>query len=119
MENKGFYLPKTTVFCVVVHTYWIHANIFYPLVYVGFVSSLFHWCFSSSRTSSILSKDHPPDKKPKSDKTSLTCNEFDPTGNLHLTDRAHPPLVFFLAISLCHIILHPLPSVFLSVCTTV
>uniref|UniRef100_A0A3B4XF39 Rho guanine nucleotide exchange factor 12 n=1 Tax=Seriola lalandi dorsalis TaxID=1841481 RepID=A0A3B4XF39_SERLL len=33
-----------------------------------------------SRTSSILSKDHPPDKKPKSDKTSLPSNEFDPTG---------------------------------------
>uniref|UniRef100_A0A3B4XTP8 Rho guanine nucleotide exchange factor 12 n=1 Tax=Seriola lalandi dorsalis TaxID=1841481 RepID=A0A3B4XTP8_SERLL len=32
-----------------------------------------------SRTSSILSKDHPPDKKPKSDKTSLPSNEFDPT----------------------------------------
>ncbi|KAM6933645.1 rho guanine nucleotide exchange factor 12 isoform 2-T2 [Xenentodon cancila] len=32
------------------------------------------------RTSSILSKDHPPDKKPKSDKTSLPSNEFDPTG---------------------------------------
>lgn len=34
----------------------------------------------SSRTSSILSKDHPPDKKPKSDKSSLNSNEFDPTG---------------------------------------
>uniref|UniRef100_A0A8C6PJ39 Rho guanine nucleotide exchange factor 12 n=1 Tax=Nothobranchius furzeri TaxID=105023 RepID=A0A8C6PJ39_NOTFU len=32
------------------------------------------------RTSSILSKDHPPDKKPKSDKTSPPSNEFDPTG---------------------------------------
>ncbi|XP_017284495.1 rho guanine nucleotide exchange factor 12 isoform X1 [Kryptolebias marmoratus] len=31
------------------------------------------------RTSSILSKDHPPDKKPKSDKTSPPSNEFDPT----------------------------------------
>ncbi|MEQ2241668.1 hypothetical protein ILYODFUR_027694, partial [Ilyodon furcidens] len=31
------------------------------------------------RTSSILIKDHPPDKKPKSDKTSLSSNEFDPT----------------------------------------
>ncbi|KAM4566132.1 rho guanine nucleotide exchange factor 12 isoform 1-T1 [Odontesthes bonariensis] len=31
------------------------------------------------RTSSILSKEHPPDKKPKSDKTSLPSNEFDPT----------------------------------------
>uniref|UniRef100_A0A3B5M0X2 Rho guanine nucleotide exchange factor (GEF) 12a n=1 Tax=Xiphophorus couchianus TaxID=32473 RepID=A0A3B5M0X2_9TELE len=30
-------------------------------------------------TSSILSKDHPPDKKPKSDKASLPSNEFDPT----------------------------------------
>ncbi|KAA8594278.1 hypothetical protein FQN60_005112, partial [Etheostoma spectabile] len=30
-------------------------------------------------TSSILSKDPPPDKKPKSDKTSLPSNEFDPT----------------------------------------
>ncbi|XP_036005366.1 rho guanine nucleotide exchange factor 12 isoform X7 [Fundulus heteroclitus] len=32
------------------------------------------------RTNSILSKDHPPDKKPKSEKTSLPSNEFDPTG---------------------------------------
>ncbi|KAM4742804.1 rho guanine nucleotide exchange factor 12 isoform 2-T2 [Anableps anableps] len=32
------------------------------------------------RTSSILSKDHPPDKKPKSDKAVLPSNEFDPTG---------------------------------------
>uniref|UniRef100_A0A8C7Z6U9 Rho guanine nucleotide exchange factor (GEF) 12a n=1 Tax=Oryzias sinensis TaxID=183150 RepID=A0A8C7Z6U9_9TELE len=38
-------------------------------------------CSSFSRTSSILSKDHPPDKKPKSDKSSLPSNEFDPTGN--------------------------------------
>ncbi|XP_029922849.1 rho guanine nucleotide exchange factor 12 isoform X2 [Myripristis murdjan] len=30
-------------------------------------------------TSSILSKDHPPDKKPKSDKSPLPTNEFDPT----------------------------------------
>uniref|UniRef100_A0A3P9H4E4 Rho guanine nucleotide exchange factor (GEF) 12a n=1 Tax=Oryzias latipes TaxID=8090 RepID=A0A3P9H4E4_ORYLA len=37
-------------------------------------------CSSFSRTSSILSKDHPPDKKPKSDKSSLPSNEFDPTG---------------------------------------
>lgn len=43
-----------------------------------------HGCFSSSRTSSILSKDHPPDKKHKSDKTSLPSNEFDPTGNFPL-----------------------------------
>uniref|UniRef100_A0A1A8KZR6 Rho guanine nucleotide exchange factor (GEF) 12 n=1 Tax=Nothobranchius pienaari TaxID=704102 RepID=A0A1A8KZR6_9TELE len=34
------------------------------------------------RTSSILSKDHPPDKKPKSDKTSPPSNEFDPTDAL-------------------------------------
>ncbi|XP_008423879.1 rho guanine nucleotide exchange factor 12 isoform X3 [Poecilia reticulata] len=34
---------------------------------------------STDRTSSILSKDHPPDKKPKSDKASLPSNEFDPT----------------------------------------
>ncbi|XP_068173221.1 rho guanine nucleotide exchange factor 12 isoform X2 [Antennarius striatus] len=33
----------------------------------------------ANRTSSILSKDHPPDKKPKSDKTPLPSNEFDPT----------------------------------------
>ncbi|XP_041850597.1 rho guanine nucleotide exchange factor 12 isoform X2 [Melanotaenia boesemani] len=31
------------------------------------------------RTSSILSKDPPPDKRPKSDKTSLPSNEFDST----------------------------------------
>ncbi|CAK6968121.1 rho guanine nucleotide exchange factor 12 isoform X1 [Scomber scombrus] len=36
----------------------------------------------ANRTSSILSKDHPPDKKPKSDKTSLPSNEFDPTETL-------------------------------------
>ncbi|KAF6736839.1 Rho guanine nucleotide exchange factor 12 [Oryzias melastigma] len=36
------------------------------------------------RTSSILSKDHPPDKKPKSDKSSLPSNEFDPTDALVL-----------------------------------
>uniref|UniRef100_A0A672HAV5 Rho guanine nucleotide exchange factor (GEF) 12a n=1 Tax=Salarias fasciatus TaxID=181472 RepID=A0A672HAV5_SALFA len=35
---------------------------------------------SGCQTSSILSKDHPPDKKPKSDKSSLPSNEFDPTG---------------------------------------
>ncbi|CAN9511359.1 unnamed protein product [Ophioblennius macclurei] len=34
----------------------------------------------ANRTSSILSKDPPPDKKPKSDKSSLPSNEFDPTG---------------------------------------
>ncbi|XP_014845659.1 PREDICTED: rho guanine nucleotide exchange factor 12 isoform X1 [Poecilia mexicana] len=33
----------------------------------------------ATRTSSILSKDHPPDKKPKSDKASIPSNEFDPT----------------------------------------
>uniref|UniRef100_A0A4W6D0E1 Rho guanine nucleotide exchange factor 12 n=1 Tax=Lates calcarifer TaxID=8187 RepID=A0A4W6D0E1_LATCA len=33
-----------------------------------------------SRHTHILSKDHPPDKKPKSEKTSLPSNEFDPTG---------------------------------------
>ncbi|XP_037318641.2 rho guanine nucleotide exchange factor 12 isoform X1 [Pungitius pungitius] len=38
----------------------------------------------ANRTSSILSKDHPPDKKPKSDKTSLPSNEFDPTEALVL-----------------------------------
>uniref|UniRef100_A0AAX7UZD1 Rho guanine nucleotide exchange factor (GEF) 12a n=1 Tax=Astatotilapia calliptera TaxID=8154 RepID=A0AAX7UZD1_ASTCA len=34
----------------------------------------------ANRTSSILSKDHPPDKKPKSERNSLPSNEFDPTG---------------------------------------
>ncbi|MFT7818557.1 rho guanine nucleotide exchange factor 12 isoform X1 [Arapaima gigas] len=35
----------------------------------------------ATRTSSILSKDHPPDKKPKSDKPSVpSSHEFDPTG---------------------------------------
>ncbi|XP_034025190.1 rho guanine nucleotide exchange factor 12 isoform X2 [Thalassophryne amazonica] len=33
----------------------------------------------ANRTSSLLSKDHPPDKKSKSDKSSLPSNEFDPT----------------------------------------
>ncbi|XP_006795521.1 rho guanine nucleotide exchange factor 12 isoform X2 [Neolamprologus brichardi] len=33
----------------------------------------------ANRTSSILSKDHPPDKKPKSERNSLPSNEFDPT----------------------------------------
>uniref|UniRef100_A0A672SVW6 Rho guanine nucleotide exchange factor 12-like n=1 Tax=Sinocyclocheilus grahami TaxID=75366 RepID=A0A672SVW6_SINGR len=36
---------------------------------------------SRSLTGSILSKDHPPDKKPKSDKASVpSSHEFDPTG---------------------------------------
>uniref|UniRef100_A0A3Q3IUN3 Rho guanine nucleotide exchange factor (GEF) 12a n=1 Tax=Monopterus albus TaxID=43700 RepID=A0A3Q3IUN3_MONAL len=35
---------------------------------------------STMLVGSILSRDHPPDKKPKSDKTSLSSNEFDPTG---------------------------------------
>nr|XP_057935799.1 rho guanine nucleotide exchange factor 12 isoform X6 [Doryrhamphus excisus] len=39
-------------------------------------------CSFTDRTSSILSKDHPPDKKPKSDKASLPSNEFDPTDAL-------------------------------------
>ncbi|XP_056314532.1 rho guanine nucleotide exchange factor 12 isoform X3 [Danio aesculapii] len=35
----------------------------------------------AERTGSILSKDHPPDKKPKSDKASVPLShEFDPTG---------------------------------------
>ncbi|XP_057180416.1 rho guanine nucleotide exchange factor 12 isoform X1 [Triplophysa rosa] len=35
----------------------------------------------ASRTGSILSKDHPPDKKPKSDNASVPpSHEFDPTG---------------------------------------
>ncbi|XP_057694795.1 rho guanine nucleotide exchange factor 12 isoform X2 [Corythoichthys intestinalis] len=43
-------------------------------------SRLQHWFpKKANRTSSILSKDHPPDKKPKSDKSSLPSNEFDPT----------------------------------------
>ncbi|XP_031427370.1 rho guanine nucleotide exchange factor 12 isoform X3 [Clupea harengus] len=34
----------------------------------------------ATRTGSILSKDHPPDKKPKSDKSAVpSSNEFDPT----------------------------------------
>ncbi|XP_076002121.1 rho guanine nucleotide exchange factor 12 isoform X2 [Genypterus blacodes] len=32
-----------------------------------------------NRSSSILSRDHPPDKKSKSDKSPLPSNEFDPT----------------------------------------
>ncbi|XP_067112948.1 rho guanine nucleotide exchange factor 12 isoform X1 [Osmerus mordax] len=35
----------------------------------------------ATRTASILSKDHPPDKKPKSDKAAVqSVHEFDPTG---------------------------------------
>ncbi|KAL0994607.1 hypothetical protein UPYG_G00124770 [Umbra pygmaea] len=35
----------------------------------------------ATRTPSILSKDHPPDKKPKSDRSTVqTVHEFDPTG---------------------------------------
>uniref|UniRef100_A0A673WA20 Rho guanine nucleotide exchange factor 12 n=1 Tax=Salmo trutta TaxID=8032 RepID=A0A673WA20_SALTR len=35
----------------------------------------------ANRSSSILSKDHPPDKKPKSDKPAVSSShEFDPTG---------------------------------------
>lgn len=38
--------------------------------------------FSVCRTSSILSRDHPPDKKPKSDKASIPpAQDFDSTGN--------------------------------------
>lgn len=33
----------------------------------------------ANRTSSILTKEHPPDKKPKSDKPTPSSNEFDPT----------------------------------------
>ncbi|CAL1570422.1 unnamed protein product [Knipowitschia caucasica] len=36
----------------------------------------------ANRTSSILSKDPPPDKKPKSDKAPLSSNDFDPTDAL-------------------------------------
>uniref|UniRef100_A0A3B4A5G2 PDZ domain-containing protein n=1 Tax=Periophthalmus magnuspinnatus TaxID=409849 RepID=A0A3B4A5G2_9GOBI len=49
-------------------------------------------CSSLSRTSSILSKDPPPDKKPKSDKTSVSCNDFDPTGNVQLHWFSSSPL---------------------------
>lgn len=72
------------------------------------------------RTSSILSKDHPPDKKPKSDKNSVACNEFDPTGNppppppppIQLTTLTPPPpfAVVFTVILCCHIFLHRLSS---------
>ena len=48
------------------------------VIVVGFL--LCNTFLSVSRTSSILSKDHPPDKKPKSDKSPLPSNEFDPTG---------------------------------------
>lgn len=58
-------------------------------------------CLFSSRTSSILSKDHPPDKKPKSDKSSLNSNEFDPTGNFQWTCVS-----FFLFI----------PGIYLNMC---
>uniref|UniRef100_A0A8C7FNI7 Rho guanine nucleotide exchange factor 12 n=1 Tax=Oncorhynchus kisutch TaxID=8019 RepID=A0A8C7FNI7_ONCKI len=45
------------------------------------VPSPCHLCFCVPRTLSILSKDHPPDKKPKSDKNTVPpLQEFDPTG---------------------------------------
>lgn len=61
-----------------------------------------HGCSSLSRTSSILSKDHPPDKKPKSDKTSLPSNEFDPTGNFLLSSLFVHTVSFYLRHILCH-----------------
>ncbi|XP_061828984.1 rho guanine nucleotide exchange factor 12 isoform X3 [Nerophis lumbriciformis] len=42
----------------------------------------------ANRTSSILSRDHPPDKKPKSDKTSLPSNEFDPTADALVVQKS-------------------------------
>lgn len=41
-------------------------------------------CSSFYRTSVIHHKDHPPDKKAKSEKPLLPSNEFDPTGNFTL-----------------------------------
>lgn len=51
--------------------------------------------FSFCRTSSILSRDHPPDKKPKSDKASVPpAQDFDSTGkSFYLT--VSPPLLLF------------------------
>ncbi|TNN37268.1 hypothetical protein EYF80_052567 [Liparis tanakae] len=46
------------------------------VVHIGFLGDPFT---EMAVSSSILSKDHPPDRKPKSDKTSLPSNEFDPT----------------------------------------
>lgn len=60
-----------------VNSFWIYAVLLRALV-------ISHTCSSFFRTSSILSKDHPPDKKPKSDKTSPPSNEFDPTGKLSI-----------------------------------
>nr|XP_057935798.1 rho guanine nucleotide exchange factor 12 isoform X5 [Doryrhamphus excisus] len=45
-------------------------------------------CSFTDRTSSILSKDHPPDKKPKSDKASLPSNEFDPTADALVVQKS-------------------------------
>uniref|UniRef100_A0A4W5NWI3 Rho guanine nucleotide exchange factor 12 n=1 Tax=Hucho hucho TaxID=62062 RepID=A0A4W5NWI3_9TELE len=45
------------------------------------LSPLFPCRFPNKANSSILSKDHPPDKKPKSDKPAVSAShEFDPTG---------------------------------------
>lgn len=49
---------------------------------------------SVCRTSSILSRDHPPDKKPKSDKTSVPpAQDLDSTGKpIYLLVSLFPPL---------------------------
>ncbi|XP_019943935.2 rho guanine nucleotide exchange factor 12 isoform X2 [Paralichthys olivaceus] len=56
-------------------------TVIFPLTII--MAAKFHMVTSlrlnDIKTSSILSKDHPPDKKTKSDKTSLPSNEFDPT----------------------------------------
>lgn len=81
--------------CIVVCdcSYWTNAGLvlFYHLVYLLLICSPFY------RTSSILSKDHPPDKKPKSERNSLPSNEFDPTGNFVLSFRCLN-VVFLLAL---------------------
>uniref|UniRef100_A0A8C8GLP9 Rho guanine nucleotide exchange factor 12 n=1 Tax=Oncorhynchus tshawytscha TaxID=74940 RepID=A0A8C8GLP9_ONCTS len=50
-------------------------------VYIFQMFPCFYKALFFFRSSSILSKDHPPDKKPKSDKPSVSAShEFDPTG---------------------------------------
>lgn len=54
--------------------------------------------FSVFRTSSILSRDHPPDKKPKSDKASVPpAQDFDSTGKLFCLSVFPLPLASLLA----------------------
>lgn len=78
-----------------VNTFTRHSIILKLFLFRTVGRGLSHLCSSFFRTSSILSKDHPPDKKPKSDKASLPSNEFDPTGNFPFSISGTPFLSVF------------------------